>query len=598
MMCTPWEWSYGTHWVLFSDRNQRILDARENEPSMLPLRLREGDNNQVLIEGRPEDSRFRVMKLSVNGFNVKTTIRRARAPNDIPFFAIVTQQSATPLPYDVGKDLFEQRNGNWAPRFQKTTRVMGARTFIADEGRLYEQCNRSIHELVWREKDTTREEFEHVTQTSLHWEFKPPFRWHRMLEAVEKTHDPVLTRALDAYSPAFPVQASPHGPLQFPDLLRHIWLTMTDERQKRRLCTAIDKLDSIYNDLCKRDETNSWVPFDPVLNTFIERARTDNNHSITVRVQGDYYTLLFDPGGGASGSNPVLLRPTRYPQLLQSMEDDTVQDLYEKINMLRATHGVSEDTWSYLLDCEEHLHSVVSQHFPSRVVPKVVEYIRSAHQLPERIATRRQSYMPVLLEKYKECEIRQVSSPKPRPITRLDRLVEGTLATGLRVPSEIDTTFRELVTFIDDHRSTKLNLPADSTCSICQQQAPLLGGHCGNATACLACWCTTLVQRDMRCGFCNQLVLEGQLKLCRDTECVERKVVVKKPTQKIQKMNIVNIRQQMHAHLPSFDLNNTHRMEHWYRKLLQCNLISIHQRPKHPQKKKNFKNALKDFRLL
>lgn len=596
-MRTPWEWSYGTHWVLFSDKNQQILDARENEPSMLPLRLLEGDNNQVLIEGRPEDSRFRVMKLAVNGFTIKTTIRRTRATNDIPFFAIVTQQSASPLPYDVGKDLFEQKNGIWAPRYQKTTRVMGARTFIADEGRLYEQCNRCIKELVWREKDTTREEFEHVTQTSLRWEFKPPFRWQRMLEAVEKTRDPILIRTLEAFSPAFPVQASAHGPLQFPDLLRHTWLSTADERHKRRLGTAIDKLESIYNDLCKRDETNSWVPVDPVLNTFIERSRTDNNQAITLRMMGDFYTLLFDPGGGASGTNPVLLRPTRYPQLIQSMEDDTIQDLYEKTNRLCTTHGVCEDTWSYLLECDEHLHSIVSEHFPTRVVPKVVEYIRTAQQLPERIATRRQSYMPVLLEKYKECEIRQVTSPNRKPITRLDRLVEATLATGLRVPSEIDATFRELMTFIDKHRSTKLNSITESTCSICQQQAPLLGGHCGNATACLACWCTTLVQRNMRCGFCNQHVIEGQLKLCRDTECVETKVA-KKPTKTVRKMNINDIRQHIDQHLPNFDLNHTHRMEHWYRKLLQCNLITIHQRPRSPQKKKNFTNALKEFRLL
>tara|TARA_B100001059_G_C17833269_1_gene586143 strand:- start:1556 stop:3316 length:1761 start_codon:yes stop_codon:yes gene_type:complete len=582
---TPWEWS-GSTWCTFSDKNQAILDARALEPSLTPLRLVEGD---AVLEGCPETTRFRWMSLTLDGKTATTSIRRARAAGDIPFFATVTEQGAVPLPYDVGKDLFEVRDGHWTPKQLKTVRQMGVRTLIADEGRLYEVYDPGIRELVWREKDVTRDEFEWATRTHAHWECKPPFRWQRMRQAVHAVDDPDLLRALDSFSPQLPIDATKHGPIQFPDLIRDMWTRETDVPRRQRMGTALTQLENVYASMCQ--EPSTWIRFDPVLNALFERARAEGRLDLTFRLRSQHYMLLFDPGGGASGASPILLRPTRYPQLLQSMEDDTREEVYRRTQEVCRAHGVDRHTWLRVLDTQED----VSRYFPPEAMSDVRQCLQDTIHLSERIATRCQAYMPTLLEKYDECGIRRVFNVSP--FTRLDRHVAATLATGFRVPSNMDATFEELVAFVDDQRSTRLPNADTSTCLLCQQEAPLLGGHCGTATACLACWCATLATREMKCGFCNGTVFEGQLKLCRSVPAVPTAMPTPPALPAEVPKTADDIRQRLQAQAPALDLDAAYRMEHWYRKLLQCNLISIHQRPTHPYKKKTFRDAIKDFHL-
>lgn len=601
MVKTPWEWSYGTQWVIFSDVNQHILNARELEPSMSLLRLIEGENGAVVIEGRPENTRFRTMLLTVAGMTTNTSIRRGRAHDDVPFFAVVSEQAAVPLTYDVGRDLFEEHAGIWMPRLAKTTRTMGARTFVADEGRLYEVYEQGVRELIWRRKDLTRSEFEHAMNTRMCWEFKPAFRWQRMHKAIRNTNDTFLLQALDSFSPQWPSDATAHGPLQFPDMIRELWRMETNPTYKKSIETAMERLDSAYTRLQNEDDSKPWTRFDPVMNASIERARKDGRNGLTFRLRQQYYMLLFEPGSGASGTTPVLLRPARYRRILQSMEDDVVQQVYEQTLTLCNTHGVDQNTWSRFLQPGDNLHSELARHFPTYAIPAALQCIQNTHHMSERVVARQQTYMPALLEKYKECEIRQAVSDTPPPQTRLDRHVEATLQTGLCVPVHINESFDQLIQFIVEHRSTKLHTAHEtSECILCHQETPLLGGHCGEAKACLACWCTSLAQRQMKCGFCNQTVAEGQLRLVAPASPAAPSPAppTKLPTVAKTRTTFDGIRQRLHAHSPALNLNASYRMEHWYRKMLQCNLITIHQRPKHPQKKKTLDDALQEFHLL
>ena len=592
MSNTLWEWSWGNRWITFSDENQRILDARELEPSLSPLHLTEGHGkDRATIRGHPEASHFRTMDLTILDMTMRTNIRRARASDDIPFFAIVTSHSALPLPYDVGAHLFEKKKQRWMPRTEKTSCHTGGRHFVADEGRLYEVHGQGIHEIVWRQQDLTRDEYRYATRQPLCWEFKPNFRWERMLHAIQTVNDPILTQALQTFSPAQPVHATTHGPIQFQDMIREQWLTENDATRKQQLGRALERLEHVYEQLSDQDASKDWQPFDPVVNTLIERARLRQRPMAFFTFQKQQYVIVFDTGGGASGAAPVVLRPTRYPQILQCMEDDIVQDITQRAQRLCEAHNVYQ--WTPF----EANVDQVAQHFPASAVQQAVACIQDAQNIRERVATRSQLYMPRLLEKYKECDIRQVVSDTPPPQTRLDRCVEATLRTGLCVPDHINASWRQLVAFIHKHRSTRLQHGEPFECMLCQERRPLLGGHCGEARACLTCWSTTLAQRNMQCPFCNREVLQGQLRLCLQTpkvDSVPTRVAQPAPVQK----DMDTIRQHLLTHWPTLDLSKSLRMEQWYRKLLQCNVISLHQRPKHSQKKKTFIDALKEFQLV
>ena len=256
---------------------------------------------------------------------------------------------------------------------------------------------------------------EKMTQTRYHWEFKGPMRWERMRAAVYKTASDFanseLVKLFESFDPT--LEATEHGPFQFTDFLNTLG--------KFPLSIAI--LENYY-----AQETHDWKPFDPCTNHRIECARKDGQSMLNITIRGHDYVLIFDSGGGASGSPPVLVRPRRYELILTSIEEHFSRSRMTLLMEELEKHV--EEPRVFLLRLMHRPTHTMERYIPQEHHARVLELLDNANNIGPQVQTRIQTLLPTLLNKYKECEVRQSSTETLHP-KRLTKSVQKTLMTGL-----------------------------------------------------------------------------------------------------------------------------------------------------------------------
>jgi len=561
-----WQWFFCGRWYNCTKENQNILCQLNTEPSLKPIRL---VNDIGTIAGHPGKLYFSIYE---DDEKYKTMIRLSPLKSDHPVYAIDDKF----VPYDVTTSLF--RNGK--PFVKRKVVEVGTEQWVAENGKIYGKIDGVLQELNWDQTDLTKIQMEELTHTRFHWEFKGPMRWERMRKAVYKTAENNagygLLEMFESFDPT--CEATEHGPFQFPDFLN----------ANDNIPLSIAVSETFYT-----QETDDWKPFDPTTNRKIEYARKSGCQMVNITIRGHDYVLFFSSGGGESGSPPVLIRPKRYEMILSSIEDN-----YSRSRM----NALMDEVKKYVLDPRIflmrlmanplHPEATLEELIPLNKREYVAQLVHEMNNIGARVQTRIQTLLPTLLNKYKECEIRQSNIEKLRP-KRLPLSLRKTLVTGLRVPPGVDMEFSELLNFIKDKQCWNIKKGKDF-CDICLTGEAVVLGHCGSAAACLKCWADSLVQTNMTCPFCREEVMQYQLRIVhRQTQETSRK----------RKRNISfsseqEILAQIHQKYDNINLEDEDSMRKWFTVLMRSGVLQNGQLPQNLTKTKSLRVALHDFNLL
>ena len=555
-----WQWYFCGRWIDCLEPNQKLLRQIDTEPRLRPIRM---VNKIVTIVGHPDKLFY-----TIHGDDEKhsTQIRLGPLKKEHPVYTIGEKL----VPYNV--KLF--RNGK--PFVKRTTADVGTEHWVAEKGKIYEKIDGKEREVEWMQTDMTKPQLEKRTQTRYHWEFKGPMRWERMRAAVFKTAYTFdkfeLIDLFESFDPT--LEATEHGPFQFPDFLN----------TRGEIPLSIAVMENYY-----AQEPHDWKPFDPSTNHRIECARKDGRSTLNITIRGHEYVLIFDSGGGASGSPPVLIRPRRYELILTSIEEHFIRSRMKLLTEEVSKHV--QDPRMFLLHFMNNPISTMDRHIPPNHQARVLELLEDTQDIGARVQTQIQTLLPALLNKYKECEVRQSNAETLRP-KRLPKSVRKTLVTGLRVPTGIAMEFPELIHFIRDEQCWVVKAGTDK-CDICQSNAIVMG-HCGSAVACLKCWVDSLVETNMTCPFCREQIRGGQLAIVHHQQ-PETSRKRKRTASFGSEQEILDKIHQKYAHI---HLDDEESMRKWVTVLLRTGVLQNGQLPRNLTKTKTLRGALRDFNLL
>ena len=558
-----WQWYFCGAWINCTKENQKLLRKLDAEPSLKPIRLVNdigtvvGHSGKWFFSIHDDDEKYNTM------------VRLGPLKSDHPVYTIDDKF----VPYDVSTSLF--RNGK--PFVKRKDVDVGAELWVAEKGRIYEKIDGVLEEKNWERTDLTKPQVEKLTQTRFHWEFKGPMRWERMRKAVYKTarelnNDEVI-EMFESFDPT--LEATEHGPFQFTDFLT----------ANNKIPLSIAVSENFYT-----QETDEWKQFDPTTNCKIENARKSGREVVNITIRGHVYALFFSSGGGESGSPPVLIRPQRYEMILSSIEDN-----YSRSRMKALTDELKKyvmDPRMFLLHLMANPRTALEEHIPSQYRADIANLIHDVNNTAAQVQTQIQTLLPTLLNKYKECEIRQSTTETLRP-KRLPKSVRKTLVTGLRVPQGIQMDFPKMIQFIQDKQCWEIK-QGHECCDICLQEDAIVLGHCGTSSACLKCWTESLVETNMTCPFCRGKVSEYQLRIVhRQPQQVSRK-----RKRIISFGSEQEILAQIHQKYENIKLDDEDSMRKWFTVLMRSGVLQNGQLPQNLTKKKSLRGALHDFNLL
>ena len=571
-------------WVDFNPENDSKLNARFVQPSMSTMEL---NTEWGTLNGCPEG--WMTFCFHGDDEESKSCVRRTPKNSEPSMIQIHDGPIKLILPPSESAKLFP---GN-SPSINEVETTVGTEKFRAMDGKLYK-----FEEGIWIRKKFSRitmnsVEYTDTFSTRYSWEFKGPLRWERMCLSVSEMLMTLQGDELNQLESAFSEfecddsEATDYGPWQFNDYLVSLGHTSL----------AFKLMEKYYEKEC------SWQSFDPMTNWRIEKARGDGRPMAMIRSGGHSYMLLFDNGTGASGGSPVLIRPSRYQKILESIEEqfENQIDSDRRHHLSRLFDILIQNEVAprqFLLGSIMDPENVASS-VPAHIRPQVAEVLSQMERSGQNLSTRIQQFMPALLDKFKECEVRLSMQENLNP-KELSSDIFATLSTGMKVPEGWDVDFKEMVRFIDKHQTWKFSSPK-SVCDICGDRSCGLT-HCGNARACLKCWSSTLIRTSFNCPFCRGCVESGSLKLAkRATANRKRKRHETSCSSKsCSAMSVDDILATVRKDKLYKDISKdtSFAMRKWFVILLRRGLVNVHQRPKNEQAAKNFSDALKIFKLI
>ena len=584
-----WQYLFDGHWLPISQTYTNVLDKRYERPSLDTLSLKMDFGT---LFGVPET---REMSFRVFGDHESTRsrIRRGPEPNELSVVEVKDGDYPRILSTECREKLFKD---DGTPKEERLEHVDGSERFVCEGGDIFQEIDGTLLNRTYENSGLTKGQMDDITKTSYSWQFKGPFRWERMRTAVQQTCDHVTTEKAvllrHLFSGFDPTEdTTEYGPSQFGD-----YLSQNDEIE-----LAIAVMDNYHQISC-----DNWYSFSAMTSARIENARSSNRPMVIVKVKGHMYMLLFDSGSGASGAGPVLIRPMRYQKILETIEEQFEASSNNSV----ARRGLQEELYNILVSNGQNpsifLVHALQEARPYSILPdsiqeevgRIMNAIRDASVSEGGLSTRIQQFMPALLEKFKECEVRLSSNPSCKP-KKLALKIARTLKTGLSVPKSYKCDWRTMIEFINQEQAVS-HTGAVSTCDICMGRAPTLK-HCGTSSACLKCWVAAAVSTNMSCPFCRQDIKPGQLKLQSPTRVNQKRKRVSSASSGCHKTNTIEtilnrIREdQLYKDIVP---ETSFAMKKWFVILLRRGLVKIHQRPNCDQAAKSLKDAAKIFKLM
>lgn len=591
-MPQKFQWSFGGHWVDFSAENNAILEERRNTPQMEPLFMK---NSYGEVWGVPErdDMKFRIH----GDDNIEIChIREAPSPDELPIWAILHASGPQILDYDTSRALF---NDDGSIRASTGPIHYGTDTFQTVNGALFQVIHGVKLPKRHRYVQMTKGQFDDMTRTRFKWKFKGPLRWSRMFQAVQNviknTEDEEkrseLQATFDSFNPS--EDTTEYGPIQFPDYLNSIGMVEVAFQ-------VAEEFEKIAD--------NGWAYFDPVTNARIEEARRQEQPVVVVEAEGQKYMIVFDIGTGASGNSAVMIRPTRYQKIIESIEEqfhEAAEEQHKRILHelfeLLLTNNINPRLFvlAMVTDQQSALNRLNSTPELRAAAQAILQRL---HTPDANLTTRMQQFMPALLQKFKECEIAMDEHENLNPKNLCPQIAE-TLQEGLSVPQSQKrycNNLKGMIQFIQREQCWKLP-KGRNTCDICGQHGLQTLTHCGSASACLKCWVDSLVKTNMSCPFCRGDIVDGDLKTAPFQERTVQKVSRKRKRDTTpNKRKPEDILQEIHKDEKYANISMTSKepMRKWFTILLRRKLVRIGQMPRNGQGKKNFIEAMKIFKLV
>ena len=588
-----WQYLRDQTWVSCSPTNSHLLTARRAEPSMEPLYLINSDGE---LWGSPEN---RTMKFRAHHDSIELVSSvRPTPPSDerTLYLAGLNLENPVLLPFYACRKLFEESAEEPRPKWSRTSVTVGTEVYIAWRGQLWTEQHGKMVKLTWKQSIVSKEQFESRTQSRYHWEFNGPFREERMRQAVVMTDAALessdqrsqrtLRRMFVNFNPDQDV--TEHGSSQFNDFL---------------CAHGMDKLACQLMDNYHCIPLNGWQSFDRATNRQIEKFRHHNHSNCIVDIRGRQYMLLFDSGGGGSGQPPILIRPERYSCILNSIEDQVYRAAVKELFGLIDVHSLDIDDIDQT-DLFERTLEIAAVATPEERV-RIMAAVRRVTHPEDYITTRVQQLMPVLLEKYKEGEIRLSTQEELCP-KKLCVKVAATIDTGLSIPSvhrRFCASFKELIQFIEKNQSWVWSDDdrQRTTCDICLDDDAHTLNHCGTAKACLKCWVDSLVRTNMGCPFCRQEVKEGQLKGMTTTPVLQTNTPSAHKKQRTKCFNSVEAvldRIKQDSRYQSTTLQTTAAARQWFTILVRCKVIEMSQLNKCDDSIHTLGSVIQKFQVL
>jgi len=574
-----WQWNLSGKWIDCLEENNEIFSTRFQMPSMEPLYL---TNNYGELWGCPENKH---MKFRIHdGEEVLRSAVRRYNRSDPTICVVYHGNHRTLLPPST--QLFETRAEELRPLSKYTEVSIGTELFVAHEGKIFQKINGKLKECTWKTTNVSVEQYKDMATSRFVWEFNGPFRLERMRTAVHTTGCSLppserrkLNRLFAKFRPG-DEGATEYGPYQFPDFL-------CAHGEEGLSCQIADNYHS--------QSLQGWRSFDGITNAKIEKRRRDGHSAIVVTVHGEDYMLLFDSGGGASGQPPVVIRPARYNKILSSIEEQFRETTLRELFDMLIVGGINPVSFLRCSNPEEMLADVSNRE-------ALMSCFHQVTHSSQYIATLIQSFMPTLLDKYRECDIRlsQIEYLSPK---KLCSEVAQTIDTGLNVPNKWGfccycPNFPTLVDFIQTTQSWITDRPPNGDCHICLASECVVLRHCGTATACLKCWVDTLTETKMKCPFCRQPVEGGQL-VCYPSEQSDPQVHRNKRRRRFQ--NVTDVLNIIHEDQQYADirLDTINTMRKWFTILVNRHIVDISEIPAQNHSiEKNLTNALTEFKIL
>lgn len=601
-----WQWKSPTGaWIDFSKKNNQLIDARESLPSMEKLFLI-CDVGEIWGSFENDNMKFRICD---DHEEYATKIRRAPEPNDRPIYVVIEDHCQTILPYEAGCQLFD--NDTNEPVCGPVQVISGTEEYKAIDGKLYQMIDGEERERHWTKTNISRWQIDKHTKTQFQWEFRT-FRLDRMRNIVNEilSGDEISDDHKEELKEHFyehfhpDIDQTEYGPYQFPDHLESFAkVTESDEDVGEEWSAILRELAELVREkfrLSLQNDPGDWIPFDAYTNVAIERARADGRPAVVIPAKGHVYTLIFDSGAGASGAPPTVLRPGRFEHFLESIEEQFARTTMQGLFAVLREHHIEPGEILLAQDTEE----AVTRLCPPAILEQVQKYIRDMQTLQSATSARVQQFLPQLMEKFRECEVRM------RPIAnlvhrQLDPNVQSTAKQGL-APVPRTGSFEDMIKFI--HKTQSWNMPGlkHGTCNICSSSdVPVLGGHCGSHVACLRCWTESLVRSDMHCPFCRQKVRSNQLKFVEQSsaKAAPQRSRPKKRKRSEQLVSTADILQRIHSDplYKDVKLNTKKTTRSWFVIFLRSKLIKMG-RCNSPKLResgtKTLLTAIRDFKLL
>lgn len=546
-----WQWFYAGRWLDCSQQNQQLLEQRHTEPTVDPLCIVEavgeisGNNHRFVFRVHGDDQ------------YIQTLIRKGPSASDGPIFAANGKIIPRVL-FKYGK-----------PSKKRIAVDFGTEHWVAEKNKLYEKIDGVLRPLPYLKTDISKWQCKERHQTRFQWEFNGSFRCERMRKVVASI--PGLQELYDAFDPTF--EAMEHGAYQFNDFL--------SSRGHDGFAVAV--MEKFY-----AQDVEDWRKFGADTNAKIERARESGLLLVSITARGHDYVLVFDSGGGASGQPPVLIRPGRYELILSSIEENVSRHAFRALFAVIEDISITVPLPAFIRELLEHPQLTLDRHVEPALHPRLLQLVKQIHNIGATVATQLQSLLPSLLEKYKECDIRQSTTETLTP-KRLEAALRHTLMTGLRstVP------FPALIRHIRDEQCWTLK-PGTNNCDICQSSKMLTLGHCGSAGACLKCWVDSLCKTNMSCPFCRTIVKESQLILKQATQTA----MTRKRKRTLSFNSEEEILSQIRKIYTDVKLEDSESMRKWFTILLRTGVIQNGQLPTNLQAKKSLRHALHDLNLL
>ena len=165
---------------------------------------------------------------------------------------------------------------------------------------------------------------------------------------------------------------------------------------------------------------DDWRPMDALTNMRIESSREDHEPMAVVHVDGQLYSVIFDTGTGASGQSAVLVRPTRYQKILESIEEqfhaamaehrDTITtQLYDAL----VQHNINPTAFLLIFPRPRVcVHEYGAKRYRARTLRGILDQIGTS---TGHLSTRIQQFMPTLLRNLRNVKFGSVQKRLETP---------------------------------------------------------------------------------------------------------------------------------------------------------------------------------------